>query len=207
MKEIINPAYRNPKEVGILPIYDKNCEILILGSITSLDGINKGFNYASSKNQLWQLLDLCLNTNCFCNLKNQLKLNYENFKNNTINEKDFLKTRKIIQESFKNELLNRNLAVCDIFSECYFNNNSSMDIDIILNNDKYPYKTNKDILQYIIDNTNIKTIIVTSKFVENQLKRFNLNGNFNVEYVISPSPRRGGINKKIEIWKQVFDNV
>ena len=50
MKEIINPILRCPKLAGIQPVYDKNCELLMLGSITATDGINKGFYYASNKN-------------------------------------------------------------------------------------------------------------------------------------------------------------
>ena len=79
-----------------------------------------------------------------------------------------------------------------------------MDIDIILNNKDFPFKTSKEILQNIIDNSQIKTIVVNSKFVESQLRKMKLSGDFEVKYVISPSPRRGSIDKKIENWKQVF---
>lgn len=207
MKEIINPVFRRPKDYGISPVFDDNCEILILGSITALDGINKGFYYASNKNQLWQLLDLCLNTNCFSNLKNELKINFDNFKFHKINDDEFLENKKVIREKFSAELLKRKIAICDVFSECYFNNNSSMDIDIILNNNNYPYKTSKEILQNIINNSKIKTIVVNSRFVEKEFYKLKINGNFNVEYVISPSPRRGCVDKKIECWKNVFNKI
>ena len=207
MKEIINPVFRCPKNAGIIPVFNKNCEILILGSITAVDGMNKGFYYASNKNQLWSLLDLCLNTNCFSKLKNYLKINYDNFKLNKISKIEFDKQKDIIKAEFSKELLNRKIAICDVFTECYFNNNSSMDIDIILNNENYPYKTSKEILQNILDNSKIKTIVVNSKFVECQLKKLNLSGNFDIKYVISPSPRRGSIDKKIDNWKQVFSAI
>lgn len=207
MKEIINPVFRCPKNAGIVPVFNKDCEILILGSITAVDGMKKGFYYASNKNQLWSLLDLCLNTNCFSKLKNDLKINYDNFKLNKISKIEFDKQKDIIKTEFSKELLNRKIAICDVFTECYFNNNSSMDIDIILNNENYPYKTSKEILQNILDNSKIKTIVVNSKFVESQLKKLNLSGNFDIKYVISPSPRRGSIDKKIDNWKQVFGAI
>lgn len=207
MKEIINPVLRCPKLAGIQPIYDKNCELLMLGSITATDGINKGFYYASNKNQLWQLLDLTLNTTCFSALKNELKTNYENFKTGAINNIQFEQQKEVIKQKFSHELLTRKIAMCDVFTECYFNNNSSMDVDIILNNPNYPFKTSKEILQNILDNSKIKIIVVNSKFVETQLKKLKLTGNFIVKYVISPSPRRGSIDKKIDNWKQVFDSI
>lgn len=207
MKEIINPILRCPKLAGIQPIYDKNCELLMLGSITATDGMNKGFYYASNKNQLWQLLDLSLNTSCFSDLKHELKINYENFKRDKISNLQFEQQKELIKQRFSHELLTRKIAMCDVFTECYFNNNSSMDVDIILNNTNYPYKTSKETLQNILNNSNIKTIVVNSKFVEIQLKKLKLVGDFVVKYVISPSPRRGSIDKKIDSWKQVFDSI
>ena len=207
MKEIINPILRCPKLAGIQPIYDKNCELLMLGSITATDGMNKGFYYASNKNQLWQLLDLSLNTSCFSDLKHELKINYENFKRGKISNLKFEQQKELIKQKFSHELLTRKIAMCDVFTECYFNNNSSMDVDIILNNTNYPYKTSKETLQNILNNSNIKTIVVNSKFVETQLKKLKLVGDFVVKYVISPSPRRGSIDKKIDSWKQVFGSI
>lgn len=207
MKEIINPILRCPKLAGIQPIHDKNCELLMLGSITATDGMNKGFYYASNKNQLWQLLDLSLNTSCFSDLKHELKINYENFKRDKISNLQFEQQKELIKQRFSHELLTRKIAMCDVFTECYFNNNSSMDVDIILNNTNYPYKTSKETLQNILNNSNIKTIVVNSKFVETQLKKLKLVGDFVVKYVISPSPRRGSIDKKIDSWKQVFDSI
>lgn len=207
MKQIINPVFRCPKLAGIQPVYNKSCEILMLGSITATDGMNKGFYYASNKNQLWKLLDLTLNTTCFSDLKNELKLNYDNYKMGKIDNLKFEEQKEIIKQNFVSELLSRKIAMCDVFTECYFNNNSSMDVDIILNNQSYPYKTSKEILQNILDNTNINTIVVNSKFVETQLKKLKLSGNFNIKYVISPSPRRGSIDKKIDNWKQVFSSI
>jgi len=76
---------------------------------------------------------------------------------------------------------------------------------MILNNDKYPFKTYKDTLQKIVSNANIECVIVNSRFVENQFKKMKLEGDFVVHYVISPSPRRGSIESKKQEWKNLFD--
>jgi len=84
MKEYKNVVFRRPKDEGIVPVWDEKCKILMLGSITAIDGMNKGFYYASYKNQLWELLDYSMNTDIFMKLKNELKDNYESYKNNEI---------------------------------------------------------------------------------------------------------------------------
>lgn len=207
MKKYENVVFRRPACEGILPVWNENCKILMLGSITAVDGMNKGFYYASSRNQLWELLDYSLNTDSFMKLKNELKDNYELFKNNKITNDEFIANRLNIKNQFSETLLNNNIAVCDVFTECYFNNNSSMDVDIILNNKEYPYKTSKEIIQNIIDKSKIKLVVVNSKFVETMFYKMNIKGDFEVKYVISPSPRRGTIEKKKESWKDVFNIV
>ena len=166
MKEYKNVVFRRPKDEGIVPVWDEKSKILMLGSITSVDGMNKGFYYASHRNQLWELLDYSMNTDIFMKLKNELKDNYESFKNNEITNEQFNNNRSKIRNLFSKALLDKNIAMCDVFTECYFNNNSSMDVDIILNNKEFSYKTSKDIIQNIIDNSKIKLVIVNSKFVE-----------------------------------------
>ena len=97
-----------------------------------------------------------------------------------------------------------NIAMCDIFKECYFNKNSSLDSEIILNNSNYPYQTNKEVLQEIVKKAKVEKVVVTSKFVEEWFKRLDIKGNFELCYVMSPSPRRGAIEKKKESWLEVF---
>lgn len=206
MKEYKNVVFRRPKDEGIVPVWDENCKILMLGSITAVDGMNKGFYYASYRNQLWELLDYSMNTDIFMKLKNELKDNYESFKNNEITNEQFNNNRSKIRNLFSKALLDKNIAMCDVFTECYFNNNSSMDVDIILNNKEFSYKTSKEIIQNIIDNSKIKLVIVNSKFVESMFYKMNIKGNFEVRYVISPSPRRGTIDKKKESWKICLNN-
>lgn len=212
MKQIVNPLKRAPYMVGITPVWDKNCKVLLLGSITATDGMNKGFYYSSAKNQLWELLDLALELNSnnnynFLNLKNELKQNYDDLKLNKISCEQFKNNKQLIIKKFSKLLLEFNIAICDVFKECYFNNNSSLDCDIILNNANYPYVTNKETIQNIINNSKIETVVVNSRFVETQFKKLNIIGNYKIEYVISPSPRRGAIATKVENWKQVFEKL
>ena len=202
-----NVVFRNPRAEEICPVWNNDCKILMVGSITAKDGMLKGFYYASQKNQLWQLLDLSLNLeneNSFMFLKNKLKENYDFFAAEKISENEFKNNRKNIRKQFADKLLFHNIAMCDVFRECYFNNNSSMDTDIILNDENYPIKTCRDDLEQILKNSKIKTVIVNSKFVEKQFKKLNLEGDFEIKYAISPSPRRGSIDSKISVWKELF---
>ena len=212
MKQITNPVLRTPYNVGIKPVWDKNCKVLILGSITATDGINKGFYYASARNQMWELLDYCLGfdttkSNSCSGYKNQLKQNYEDFCLNKISSEQFENNKQAIIKKFSKLLLSHGIAICDVFRECYFNNGSSLDCDIILNNSAYPYVTNKQTIEQIINNSNIETVVVNSRFVETQFKKLKIAGNYKIEYVISPSPRRGAISTKTQNWKQVFGKL
>lgn len=212
MKEIIKPVLREPYNVGIKPVWNSESRVLILGSITATDGINKGFYYASNKNQLWELLDYCLGFNdgrkdSFLNYKNMLKQNYDDFKTGLISKNQFEENKQLIIKKFSGLLKNHGIAICDVFKQCYFNNGSSLDCDIILNNSAYPYVTNRETIEHIIDNSKIETVVVNSRFVETQFKKLNIGGNYKIEYVISPSPRRGAIKTKINNWKQVFSEL
>lgn len=205
--EIVNPTFRCPADKGIKPVWNKDCEILMLGSITAVDGMRKGFYYASERNQFWALMDYSLGKNEFMPLKEELKNNYLAFKNQEISLEIFEQTRQMIAEKFSDALLRNKIAICDVFSECYFNNNSSLDDDIILNNSNYPAKYSKEILEEILHNSDIKTVVANSIFVEKQFKKMNIHGDFSVIKVMSPSPRSGKIEKKYDSWKSVFANL
>lgn len=209
MKEIQNPVFRNPLSQGIAPVWNEDCEILILGSITAVDGMRKGFLYASVKNQFWQLLDLSFGNdltseNSFTYLKNLLQENYKNHISKNINQFEFENNKAQIRKKFEKLLLSKKIALCDVVKSCYFNNNSSLDQDIIKNNINYPLQSNKEQVAHIIQNANIKKVIVNSKFVENQFKKMKIDGDYEVRYVVSPSPRRGAIDKKVDDWKNAI---
>ncbi len=209
MQEIVNPTLRAPKTVGITPVWDENCKILILGSITAVDGMRKGFYYASARNQFWELLDCCLGNEVneegsFTFLKNVLRYNFEKYDSKEIEKAEFERNKALIREKFADKLLQNKIAICDVFEECYFNNNSSLDMDIILNNEKYPYKTNREVISHILSHSKIDKVIVNSRFVEDQFKKMNIEGDFELKYAVSPSPRKGKLDKKISQWKGVF---
>lgn len=205
MKEIINPVFRKPANEGIVPCWSNKSKYLMLGSITAVDGMRKGFYYASERNQLWALMDYCLGTNEFVELKTRLKNNYLSFVAGELSEQQFCENKKLNQDDFRNTLDKYNFAFCDVFKSCWFNNNSSLDQDIILNNPNYAFETSRDIIQYIIDNSNVKTVFCNSKFVEEQFRKMDIKGNYNVVVLMSPSQRRGIIEKKMSDWKPKFD--
>lgn len=206
-KQIVNAVLRQPAKYGILPVWNEKSEILMLGSITATDGIRKGFYYASERNQLWQLLDCVLGTDCFSILKSQLRQNYDSYSHGQIDENAFEDNKKQIREKFAIELKKRKIAICDVFRECYFNNNSSLDNDIILNNDQFPVVSNAEKIKEIIQKSNIRYVVVNSRFVQKQFEKMHICGNFEVVYVVSPSPRKGSIESKLESWKSVFEKV
>lgn len=206
-KLVVNTVLRQPAKNGILPVWDENSKVLMLGSITATDGIRKGFYYASERNQLWQLLDCVLETDCFIGLKRQLKQNYDNYVCGKIDESVFEENRAKTRQMFAYELKKRKIAICDIFLECYFNNNSSLDNDIILNNPQYPAVSNAETIRNIIQNSKIRYVVVNSRFVQKQFEKMKICRNFEVVYVVSPSPRKGSIESKLASWRMVFDKV
>lgn len=207
MKQIVNPVFRKPANEGIVPYWSNQSKYLMLGSITAIDGMRKGFYYASDRNQLWALMDYCLGGNNFGNLKNELKQNYLLFASEKQTKEQFEQHKIEIQNRFKQALDEYHFAICDVFKECWFNNNSSLDQDIIMRNDNYPYITSKAELQEIIDAGNVKTIFCNSKFVENEFRKLNIKGDYEIVSLMSPSQRRGVIEKKMADWKPKFDAV
>ena len=208
MTECKNATFRRPADMGILPVWDSESKILMVGSITSIDGMKKGFYYASQTNQLWRLVDYCINSNEFLELKNKLLENYKLFEQNKQDQDSFEHNKLIIKNEFKASLHKYNIALCDIFTECYFKNNSSLDGDIILNSNNYPFKTSKDIIQHIVDNSKIKVVIVNSSKVEEWFNKLGIKGNYKLIKVVSPSPaRRVKLEIKQSEWKDAFNKA
>lgn len=92
-------------------------KILMLGSITATDGMRKGFYYASQRNQFWQLLDCVLGTTCFSDLKDQLKNNYDNYKNGLIDFDTFEENKNKIKETMAFEIKTNAIEEFEIFVE------------------------------------------------------------------------------------------
>ena len=201
---------RQPKAVGISPVWDSNSKILFLGSITATDGINKGFYYASGRNQFWKILDYVFfeDETYFKTLQDKLKINYENFVDKKITEKEFIDNKLSIQNEFKEILLKNNIAICDVFEECYFKNNTSLDSDIILKDEKYGPKLNDKTIQEIVSNSQIDKVVTNSVFVSNIFKKMNITGDYQLIEVISPSTsRRVRLDIKKEEWKNKIGNI
>lgn len=202
--------FREPKSVDISPVWDKNSKILFLGSITAIDGMNKGFYYASGRNQFWKILDYVFfdDESYFKTLQDKLKINYEDFIDKKITEKEFKENRILIQNEFKELLLKNNIAICDVFENCYFKNNTSLDSDIILKDEKYGPKLNDKIIQEIVSNSQIDKVVTNSVFVSNVFKKMNIKGDYKLIEVISPSTsRRVRLDIKKEEWKNKICNI
>ncbi|MFA7120679.1 MAG: DNA-deoxyinosine glycosylase [Bacilli bacterium] len=53
------------KVYSLLPIYNKDSKILILGSIPSITSRNKNFYYSHPNNRFWKIMEYLFNTNLF----------------------------------------------------------------------------------------------------------------------------------------------
>ena len=222
-------SFRAPLELGIKPVWNSESKILMVGSITSIDGMKSGYYYSSRYNSFWKLLDFVVLSKrknldferlekLFVEDKNQFvfsllkqRLN-ENFKNNYDKDIDlFKKNLKEIQSEFECELLKSNIAICDIFKSCYAKRGSSLDSDIVLNDSKLPYQTYKETLNDIIEKSKVSVVVPNSKFVNSWLEKFEINKKQKVKIVQTVSPsatRRLKLSVKFEDWKtKLFDFV
>ena len=48
---------REPRKLNIKPVWNSESKILMVGSITSIDGMKCGYYYSSRYNSFWKLLD------------------------------------------------------------------------------------------------------------------------------------------------------
>ena len=202
---------RNPCARGISPVWDKDSKVLIIGSMTSIDGLEKGFYYGSARNQLWEILDYCFNLNTdsiqsFSYLKNCLKSNHKATIHGEISYEESEENKRSIRNEFKKLMNKFHIAMCDVYMECYSLKNSSLDSSIIKHNLDAPIKDNKELLTQIIKNSKINLVLTNSREVEHVFKSFNIKGDYNVFYVPSPSPayRKISLDEKKKIWKQII---
>lgn len=80
------------------PIYDKDSQVLILGSMPSITSRNEGFYYANKNNRFWKVIEIIFNVNL-----------------NTNSEKE-------------NFLLKNNIALWDVFASCQIKGSSDSSI-------------------------------------------------------------------------------
>jgi|GEM_PF-2800049 len=159
------PAYttRNPCKLGgYKEYYDDNSEILFVGSITSPQGINRGYYYAADRNQFWELVDEVHDKN-FPTLKTTYK--FLDLKNNL---KDIAhgvptklsKAHTIIK--FEENLKICHFAICDIIEECKFKKAGAAIDSLIV---KSSIKINDTKINDILKNSKIRLIVINSQFV------------------------------------------
>lgn len=134
------------------PVIDKNCKILILGSMPSLISREVGFYYGNTANRFWKIMSALLG---------------DDFTVMTNNEKAAA-------------LLQRNIALYDVFSSCEITGSLDSNIKNAEVND----------IPSLILGTDIKTIYITSKraynaFIKRFGEYFELSG---VKIVSLPSP-------------------
>ncbi len=134
------------------PVIDKNCKVLILGSIPSVISRQVGFYYGNPANRFWKIMSRIFGID-FTVLSPQEKAS---------------------------ELLNRHVALSDVFSACEITGSMDSKIKNAEFND----------IPSLIAGTDIQTIYITSKTAYNAfIKRF---GDYfitaNIKVVNLPSP-------------------
>lgn len=212
---------REPRKLNIKPVWNSESKILMVGSITSIDGMKCGYYYSSRYNSFWKLLDFVVLSKkegyTFDELEtlfktdnekfkfNSLKLRLnQNYRNNFNNDELFKSNLKEIQTEFENALLQNNIAICDIFQSVYAKKGSSLDSDLILNDKNYPFETYETTINKIIKDSKVNIVVPNSDFVKSWLFKFKVNENQKVKIVQVASPssaRRLKLSVKFEDWK------
>ena len=104
------------------PIYDKNSEILILGSIPSIISRENNFYYGNDKNRFWKLISTIFN-----------------------------EEYPVSNEEKKNIILKNNLALFDVVKSCSIKNSSDSSISNVKINDINSIINNSNIKKIIFN--------------------------------------------------------
>ena len=134
-------------------VYDGNAKILIMGSIPSAGGVKFGFFYMSKVNKFWEYLTKTLCTDNFVELANQYRDNHDK------------PTCERYKEQVKQALYKNHIALFDVIESCERVGSADNQILSSTNN------SFDSIKQILVDNPNIKKIIVNSYEVEKRLKQ------------------------------------
>lgn len=140
--------------------YDEDSKVLLVGSITSPQGINRGYYYAADCNQFWWLIDEltknCSQKHTFVDLKQKLKDNERGPKS--------CYEHKIIVSKFEANLKSWHLAIADVTKKCEFKEDGvALDSQII--KDK-TLVLNIRKIQTIFKKSKIIAAVVNSDFVK-----------------------------------------
>jgi G:T/U-mismatch repair DNA glycosylase len=191
-------------------------KIIMVGTITTLEGIERGFYYASGYNRFWNWMDLNIknSSNTFLTLKSELANN--NCSGKTAYEIDLKK--KQIRDDFWKALDDKGIAVCDIIKSCWFSPFDSTKDACIMKNKSILYWDN-EIINALIkfpkaiicsNSDKVMEILKCRNFFDKSyLSKKGLtkwNPNTQIIRIVSPS----GANKmhttpKGNTWKAVFD--
>src|SRR5574344_1971141 len=112
---------------GIVPTFPCKLKVIMVGTMTTPEGIERGFYYASGRNRFWPWLDESLSKKpdpTFASLKEELA---QNNNDNTITNDDRETQKIIIRGKFYTQLKNYGIGICDIIRSCTFKKDRGTD--------------------------------------------------------------------------------
>lgn len=200
------------------PYFPKGCEVIFMGTITTVEGMKKGYFYFSDNNQFWNIMDAAFKAigysrTGFVSLKISVSKTAHQIRS------DFHKKYNDLH------IVPWKMAVCDIIKNCYFDPpSSSSDNDIVkYNTINYYWPHPIDYLK------SLKAIVANSwatiKFCKKSgliprgtiinknhpwcLIKTGANKDLKIFYVPSPSPRNTSMKyvDKVKAWAKVLKSI
>jgi hypothetical protein len=194
---------RNPCKIGKYQEYsDTDSKVLMVGSITSPQGINRGYYYAADCNQFWELIDEVTKNiphDKFLDLKKKLKSNERG-----VNDDD---VKKQIVASFEKNLGKCHLAIAGIIDECEFKSDGAA-LDSEINNKTIRF--NKTKIEQIINSSKIEVVVINSETVRKMWRDANIQPKKTVAIVIVDSPSTARAIPKIQKiadWSKTLSSI
>ncbi|MCH5179601.1 MAG: DNA-deoxyinosine glycosylase [Erysipelotrichales bacterium] len=164
------------------PIYDNNCNILILGSIPSVKSLENNFYYMHPRNQFWKILDAV-----FYDAQPTFTLLVENYRNNKSDKN---------REAIKQLLLTNNIALFDVINNC--EGKGSLDINI----DNKSINTNENEISKILQITN-KVFLNGEKAYSLFIKMFPQLKEVAIKLPSTSPANTISFENKLEEWKKI----
>jgi hypothetical protein len=207
------------------PFFPDGMKVIIIGSMTSPEGIDLGYYYMSRNNRFWEILDVLLRLpvkkpGSFTFQQDRL---FNAMSKITWETPDYLK--RDVRKNIERLLSEHNIGICDIFRSCRFEDDGTPDDHKIhdpYNKSKTPMMYYDTIIKYYYDyyydhNSDLKLIIdgeVPFDVCE-YLKIFKVSEVYNPPIVInarvfrvhSPCNRCGRISysERLLEWGKVFE--
>ncbi len=169
------------------PFYDKNSNILILGSFPSVASRADGFYYGNIHNRFWKVLAAVFkNKDCFTNSK--------------ISNSDFDDDIKLITTQDKKDFLScHKIALYDAIKECTISGSSDNSIRKVVPSN----------IEQIVQSSNIKKIFVNGKTAEKFFLKYQPSKLCKILKVLpstSPANAKFSLEKLIQEWKVVAED-